>query len=66
MFLFVVSPLLFETIKEYLPIKIKNLMVKLIKFNRIITVPFIILSFVIIIVCSLVVILALAVILYFK
>ena len=66
MFFFVVSPLLFDTIKDIFPIKVKNYMVKFISFNRKISVPFVILSFIIIIMCLSVVILALAIIVYFN
>ena len=41
MFFFVVSPLLFDAIKDHLPIKLKNFMIKFININRKISVPFV-------------------------
>jgi hypothetical protein len=66
MFFFVVSPLIFDIIKNYLPIRLRDFMVKFISFNRKISVPFVILSFICIIFSLLLVILALAIIIYFK
>jgi len=65
-FFFIVSPLIFDAIKDILPIKIKNFMVRFININRKISVPFVILGFICIIIPVLVIILALAVIVYFN
>jgi hypothetical protein len=49
-FSFIVTPLLFDAIKDFLPIKIKDYLIKLIKINRKISVPFVILSFVMLVI----------------
>jgi hypothetical protein len=65
-FIFIVSPLMFDAIKDHLPIKVKNFMIKFISINRKVSVPFVILCF-IVIVCSLsLVIAALGIIVYFN
>jgi hypothetical protein len=66
LFIFVISPLIFDLIKDHLPIKVKDFMVKFISFNRKLSVPFVILGFIVIIVCSLAIILALSIIVYFR
>src|SRR5215471_1440975 len=66
MFFFMISPALFNTIKDILPIKIKNFMVKFININRIISVPFVILSFICIIIGLSCTILNLSILFIFK
>ena len=65
-FIFMVSPSIFDAIKDILPIKIKTTIVKYIKFNRVISVPFVILSFIMVILLLLIVIFSLTVLVYFK
>jgi len=49
-FFFIVAPSIFDTVKDYLPIRFKNYMVKFININRKISVPFVILSFIMIVI----------------
>jgi hypothetical protein len=65
-FSFVVSPLIFDTIKDILPLKIKNFLVKFININRKISVPFVIMNFIITIFILLLVIFSLSTIIIFK
>ena len=63
-FSFILAPSIFDVIKDLLPIKIKNLMVKFISINRKISVPFVILSAIMLIFCLLVVIIFLTTMVY--
>jgi hypothetical protein len=65
-FIFVVSPLIFDIIKNHLPLRLREFIIRYMNFNRKISIPFIILGFIVIVVCVLVVILALVVIVYFR
>jgi hypothetical protein len=65
-FSYIISPSIFDAIKDILPIKIKNFMIKFINVNRKLSIPFVILSFIMVIICLLVAILALSVIIYFN
>jgi hypothetical protein len=63
-FSFVIAPSIFDVIKDHLPIKFNNLIIKFININRKISVPFIILSFISLILCLLVAIFLLTTMVY--
>lgn len=65
-FSFVVAPSIFDTIKDILPIKLKNFFIKFININRKISVPFVILSFIMIILTLFFVIFFLSIAVIFK
>jgi hypothetical protein len=63
-FSFIIAPSIFDVIKDHLPIKFNNLIIKFININRKISVPFIILSFISLILCLLVAIFLLTTMVY--
>jgi hypothetical protein len=63
-FFFVISPSLFDAIKNILPLKLKHFMVKFININRALSVPFIILSFLLLLFCLLLAIFLLTIMVY--
>jgi len=65
-FIFMVSPSILNAIKDILPIRIKNFIIKSYKINRVLNVPFIILNFIMVVVLILLVIFLLTVLVYFK
>jgi len=66
LFFFVVSPSIFNTIKDILPIKVKEYLISYINFNRKISVPFVIIGFICIVICWFIVIISLGIIIYLK
>ena len=48
-FVFVVSPLIIDLMKDHLPLRLKTYLLKFVEFNRKISIPFVIFSFIMII-----------------
>jgi len=65
-FSFVIAPSIFDAIKDILPVRIKEILIKLININRKVSVPFVILSFITLIIGLLFVVLFLSVVFIFK
>jgi len=65
-FSFVIAPSIFDAIKDILPIRIKDYLIKLININRKVSVPFVILSFIMLIIGLLFVLFFLSIAVIFK
>jgi hypothetical protein len=62
-FSFIIAPSIFDVIKDHLPIRVKTFLIKLININRKLSVPFIILSFICLIISLLFAVIFLSIVL---